>query len=225
MSEEKKKAPNLMSERTFLKALAGAAIIAAGTIVANKAMKPTAVIAAQQQPKASVPPAKGRISGDPTLCTGCGLCELVCSTYNDGVANPELSRLRVSRLRHIGLWDGTALFTPEVCYQCVEPACLNECRKKAQDAIKVDEEHGTLARVIDEEKCLGECIDICREACPWKMPALNPKESPSKSYGRPGSPFQSPKGGKLVAIKCNLCWGNPRCVEFCPTGALKILYS
>jgi len=225
MSEEKSKAPNLMSERTFLKALAGAAIIAAGTIVANKAMKPPAVIAAQQPPTASVPPAKGRISGDPKLCTGCGLCELVCSTYNDGVASPELSRLRISRLRHIGLWDGTALFTPEVCYQCVEPACLNECLKKAKGAIKVDETNGTRARVVDEETCSGDCIDICNEGCPWKMPRLNKKESAPKAYERPGTPFQSPKGGKPVALKCNLCWGSPRCVEYCPTGALKILYS
>lgn len=224
MSEEKNKA-SLISERTFLKALAGAAIIAAGTIVVGNAMKPKAVIAAPQQTTASVPPAKGRINGDPELCTGCGLCELVCSTYNEGVSSPELSRIRISRLRYKGLWDGTGLFTPEVCYQCVEPACLNECLKKAEGAIKVDEVNGTNARVVNEEVCTGDCIDVCQDGCPWKMPRSNNKASAPKAYERPGVPYQLPKGGKLVAFKCNLCGGSPRCVEYCPTGALKVLYS
>ena len=35
------------------------------------------------------------ISVDPSKCTGCRLCELVCSVKNEGIANPYLARIHV----------------------------------------------------------------------------------------------------------------------------------
>jgi|GEM_PF-576105 len=150
--------------------------------------------------KPSVPQAKAHLAGDPELCTGCRLCELVCSLHNEGVANADLAKIRIDRLKDYGLWD-TGLFVPEVCYQCDEPACLMDC---PQGAIKADESTG-FVRTVDKSLCTGSCISICQGACTWRMPSFNPGQS-------------------VANIKCHLCQGDPTCVKFCPTGALKLLY-
>lgn len=150
--------------------------------------------------KPSVPQAKAHLAGDPELCTGCRLCELVCSIHNEGVANADLAKIRIDRLKDYGVWD-TGLFVPEVCYQCDEPACLMDC---PQGAIKADKSTG-FVRTVDKSLCTGSCISICQGACTWRMPSFN-------------------KGQSVANIKCHLCQGDPTCVKFCPTGALKLLY-
>jgi Fe-S-cluster-containing hydrogenase component 2 len=61
-----------------------------------------------------------RISVDPEKCTGCHLCELVCSVFHLGVINPEKSAIRIQK-------DDldTSISTPVVCRQCKEMRCLN----------------------------------------------------------------------------------------------------
>jgi len=61
-----------------------------------------------------------RISVDPEKCTGCHLCELVCSLFHLGIINPEKSAIRIQK-------DDldTSLSTPVVCRQCKEMKCLN----------------------------------------------------------------------------------------------------
>ena len=52
-------------------------------------------------------------------CTGCHLCELVCSLYHLGISNPEKSAIRIQK-------DdlNTSINTPVVCRQCKEMKCL-----------------------------------------------------------------------------------------------------
>jgi Fe-S-cluster-containing hydrogenase component 2 len=60
-----------------------------------------------------------RIRVNRKKCTGCHLCELVCSLFHLGVINPEKSAIRIQK-------DDldTSMNTPLVCRQCKEMKCL-----------------------------------------------------------------------------------------------------
>jgi ferredoxin len=40
-------------------------------------------------------PELGTLVHVPAICTGCGICELMCSLYHEGVQAPALARLQV----------------------------------------------------------------------------------------------------------------------------------
>jgi carbon-monoxide dehydrogenase iron sulfur subunit len=81
-----------------------------------------------------------------------------------------------------------ARFDPIVCKQCDKAACVEAC---PFDAIPIDPQLGI--PTIDIEKCTG-CA-ACVEACPF------------------GAMFFD--GHRGVAMKCDLCAGDPQCVKFC----------
>ena len=85
-------------------------------------------------------------------CTGCRICELVCSAENEGVYNPELSRI-------IKLADGLPEnLSTTICQQCPDAPCIKNC---PFSAIYLDREKGIIK--IDLEKCTGckKCIQVC----------------------------------------------------------------
>ncbi len=85
-------------------------------------------------------------------CTGCRLCELVCTASHEGVSNPSRSRIRVIK------WEAEGLYVPMSCQQCQDAPCLNVCPVKA---ISRDE---SLARVmVDDDVCIGcrSCVAVC----------------------------------------------------------------
>ena len=85
-------------------------------------------------------------------CTGCRLCELVCSVSHDGISNPARSRIRVMK------WEAEGLYIPMSCQQCQDAPCMNVCPVKA---ISREE---SLARVmVDYDKCIGcrSCVAVC----------------------------------------------------------------
>jgi hypothetical protein len=47
--------------------------------------------------------AKGLILADPSRCVGCQRCELACTEFNDGRAQPSLSRIKIARSLNYGL--------------------------------------------------------------------------------------------------------------------------
>lgn len=222
--KKKKGANPRVSRRRFLKVAAGtiAATATVSTIRSTAAIVPK-IIEQTSESKPSVSMSNARIAHDPELCVGCRLCELACSTYNDGISKPQISRIQVDAKKGLALWIHGLFLGAGTCYQCVEPACLNAC---PFDVIKVDTVRGNMARVVEERECRAYCIDVCRGACPWDIPRLKMSGEPlSKGYNRPGSPFQSTTGIGPVMVKCNLCWGDPQCVKICPAGALSILYT
>jgi Fe-S-cluster-containing hydrogenase component 2 len=79
---------------------------------------------------------------------------------------------------------------PAVCLQCEEPMCLAVCPVQAISRTKT--EAGDHLIYQDPEKCIG--CHRCLVACPVGAIAFFPK---------------------LKSIKCDLCGGSPRCVEFC----------
>ena len=84
-----------------------------------------------------------------------------------------------------------AFFSSLTCVQCQDPLCLKACPSHA-----LYQEDGVIK--IESTKCIG--CKLCMLACPFG-----------------NIHFDDERG---AAIKCELCEGNPRCVEYCPTGAL-----
>ena len=142
---------------------------------------------------AEVEESKYVIVGDGDRCKGCGNCEMICSLYHEGECSPALSRIKP-------VTDQIKLefSDPEVCEQCDFPACYYAC---PVDAIYIDDETGS--RNIDQEKCIG--CKMCMEACYFDPPRIS---------------YDSERG---VCIKCDLCGGEPQCVEYCPDDALKMV--
>ncbi len=80
---------------------------------------------------------------------------------------------------------------PHICFHCKKAPCIEACPEGAI----VRNERDIV--VIDATRCNG-CGD-CIQACPWGM-------------------IEQYASG--IAYKCDLCGGNPACVEECHFGAL-----
>jgi len=152
--------------------------------------------------------AQGMILADPSRCVGCQRCELACTEFNDGRAQPSLSRIKISRFLNFGpegptggpgmqgTW-GNGLVVPSVCRQCPHPVpCATAC---PENAIQADPKTGT--RVVDSKRCVG--CRLCQTACPWGMMTFDEE--------------------RQKASKCFLCNGKPKCVEACPAAALRFV--
>jgi Fe-S-cluster-containing dehydrogenase component len=149
--------------------------------------------------------AKGMILADPSRCVGCRRCELACTEFNDGRAQPTLARIKVDRNFHFGpagptasptqgAW-GNGVFVQDTCRQCPHPVpCATAC---PENAIKAAPETG--ARFVDTTVCIG--CRLCQRACPWNMISFDEE--------------------KEKATKCFLCQGAPKCVEACPAEAIR----
>ncbi len=149
----------------------------------------------------------GIIVSDPTRCVGCRRCELACTEFNDGRAQPTLARIKVSRNYNFGPRGQKAGFRnslgefgnfriiQDTCLQCPHPVpCATAC---PYDAIVAHPE--TKARIVDADRCVG--CRICQRACPWEMIVFDEQAG--------------------VASKCFLCDGEPECVAACPATAIR----
>ena len=128
------------------------------------------------------------VSIDPNKCTGCGLCEYVCSLEKNGFPNLALSRIRVIRLTPM-------LNTALTCRFCNGPPCVEACSREALR----QSERGNLI-IVEEEKCDG--CGWCIQACPYGGLIMDPYKN-------------------VVAV-CDLCDGEPKCIDFCPEEALEL---
>jgi Fe-S-cluster-containing dehydrogenase component len=84
----------------------------------------------------------------------------------------------------------------KTCRQCKEPSCLPACPVQA---IYLDAKTGAL--VIDEKNCTG--CRLCEEECPFNMIGYNPVMN--------------------ISFKCDLCGGDPQCVDICSYAAVKLV--
>lgn len=97
-----------------------------------------------------------------------------------------------SRVRVIEL-DAYGWYLPLACQHCEDAPCAAACPK---EAISRDEEH--VRTVIDYNRCVG--CQMCVHACPFGAIGFD------DDRGRP--------------FKCDLCGGDPLCVQFCEPMAL-----
>lgn len=137
-------------------------------------------------------------AGMKTPCIKCRSCEAACSFYKEGKLNPKMSRIRVYS-KELEWIEGTAdtIVEPTVCKQCPgTPPCALICPVNA-----IDRDLKTGAVVIDDEKCTR--CRLCINACPYDAIWFNKSE-------------------KRI-LKCDLCGGEPKCVEWCPVGVLKYI--
>ena len=130
------------------------------------------------------------VSVNPSKCTGCGICEYVCTLEKgETICNPIRSRIRVVRM--------TPLFNFALaCRFCEDAKCVTACPEKA---LVQSEETGII--MVKEKKCKG--CDWCIQACPHGGITIHPDTG--------------------IAITCDLCEGEPKCVEFCPEEALELV--
>lgn len=90
---------------------------------------------------------------DPEKCTGCRLCENVCSLYHEKVCNTSRARI------HIVKWENAGIYIPMVCQQCETPICETVC---PMHAVSRDERTG--AMLINHDLCVG--CKLCVMFCP-----------------------------------------------------------
>ena len=82
------------------------------------------------------------------------------------------------------------------CRFCEDAKCVTACPEKA---LVQSEETGVI--MVKEKKCKG--CDWCIQACPHGGITIHPDTG--------------------IAIACDLCEGEPKCVEFCPEEALELV--
>jgi Fe-S-cluster-containing hydrogenase component 2 len=100
---------------------------------------------------------------DHEKCTGCRLCELVCSVSHDGVSNPSRSRINIIK------WEEEGLYIPMSCQQCEDAPCMTICPVKA---ISRDQELDYVK--IDYDICIG--CRSCVAVCPFGAMGFNVKD-------------------------------------------------
>ena len=88
-------------------------------------------------------------------CTGCRICEMICSFYHEQDCSTSKSRIKVLRDAEFGE------HLLQFCTQCAEAPCIESC---PLEALRRNDATGVV--VIDEEKCDG--CGLCIEACPLR---------------------------------------------------------
>ena len=94
------------------------------------------------------------ISVDATKCTGCRLCEMVCSVKNEGISNPFQARI------HVVKWEFECFEIPMLCQQCDNPYCAAVC---PVNALSRNPQSGCIE--VDQGRCVG--CRMCVLACPF----------------------------------------------------------
>lgn len=146
---------------------------------------------------------------DLDICNGCYCCQIACK--DEHVANdwtpyakqqPDYGQFWVKVHESV---RGTVpkvkvSYVPRLCMHCTDAECMTVCKPNAI----YRREDGLI--VIDPAKCTG--CKLCPDACPYDSIYFN--------------------DGLNIAQKCTGCahllddgWDLPRCVDVCPTGALR----
>lgn len=101
---------------------------------------------------------------DQQRCTGCRLCELVCSVHHTGSSNPSRARIKVIKWEHMGI------YLPMTCNHCEKAYCVEVCPTKA--CHREPELNNRV--IIDKNLCIG--CRTCVIACPFGHPFFDVKD-------------------------------------------------
>lgn len=205
MSKNQNEQQTDLSRRSFLKksSMVAASLPVAGVLLqsdeaqAAQAAKPA--VTPEPAPAVQAAPARSGMKYlfvDRKSCTGCKACEIACSQYHeDGVFRPSKARIHVRRYKSI-------VDVPVICWHCEDAPCVAACPITPTRAIAKNKETNVIT-FTDEATCLGASCNKCMEACPAQYLRRNP------DTGKP--------------MFCDLCGGNPQCVQACERMADKEL--
>ena len=101
------------------------------------------------------------VSCDPEKCTGCAVCEYICSLTKENAFSSQKSRIRTMRLHPL-------INISIACRLCSPAPCVTACPR---DALTQSEANGTI--MVDDEKCDG--CSWCIEACDYGAITLHPE--------------------------------------------------
>ena len=101
------------------------------------------------------------VTCDSAKCTGCQLCEYICSYTKTDEFNTYRSRARTVRVDEI-------LITSLTCRTCEDAPCVISCPR---DALTQDPARGIIH--IDKDRCDG--CTWCIEACDFGAISINPE--------------------------------------------------
>lgn len=92
------------------------------------------------------------ITIDPSKCTGCRICEIVCSLTKEGVVNPLKARIQIVKD------ESRSLSVPMICQQCYNAPCTAMCPAGA-----LDQENNSGLVIHDPNLCVGckSCVVVC----------------------------------------------------------------
>ena len=91
-----------------------------------------------------------KIIVDHKKCTGCRICEQICTLSHERQFNPKRARIKIL------INEREGVNAPLICIQCKK--CLSACKR---EALSWDEKIGIVR--VDKEKCNG--CGLCIEAC------------------------------------------------------------
>lgn len=136
-----------------------------------------------------------RITVSTEKCVGCQICRLMCAlSHHGGDVNPRKALMGVltDRIQRIDP-DFQAGNTVLICHQCEPAPCAEACPADA-----FDRDEANQIWIVDADACVG--CEVCAEECPYDRVLMYDE----------------------IAMKCDLCGGQPMCVQYCPTGALSV---
>ncbi len=96
----------------------------------------------------------------PDNCTGCRVCEMLCSLLHEQECSTSKSRIKILKGKE---W---AFDFPLLCIQCAESPCIDSC---PMEALHRDETTGIV--VVDAELCNG--CGVCLTECPIRALTLD----------------------------------------------------
>ncbi|MFX1297178.1 MAG: 4Fe-4S dicluster domain-containing protein [Promethearchaeota archaeon] len=131
---------------------------------------------------------------DAEKCTGCEVCDFVCSIEHDGVFQPLHARIRSIRIEPvINIAIG--------CQFCLDAPCVHACPYKA---LEKTEDTGIIK--VDEDKCTG--CGFCIRACDFGAICFNLKSEKVQICDLCKDRTDKP--------------GEPACVEYCPKECIEL---
>jgi len=199
------------SRRDFLKISGTTYLVAAVGCKGEKTELPIKAdipkIEAIDRSKLDHPPCQGYLLVDIKKCQGCLTCMLSCSLAHEGQENLSYSRIQIKQNPFKKFPED---ITMNLCRQCVEPLCVDEC---PEGALYIDAAHGNV-RMVDQTLCVG-CM-LCLSACTQQDSLMiwnTEKQRAQKCDLCADTPYWNNKGGAA---------GKQLCVEACPVGAIKL---
>jgi tetrathionate reductase subunit B len=146
---------------------------------------------------------------DITKCNGCYNCQIACKDEHVGndwspIAKPQPDTgqfwMRVEDVVRGQVPKVKVAYMHYMCQHCADAPCIKACKSKAIY------QRPDGAVIIDPNKCSG--MKLCVDACPYGIIYYNNELN--------------------IAQKCTWCahlldrgWKEPRCVDACPTAALR----